>query len=236
MEVVGKHAWGTPKCGISLIKNIFAEVEKPDSKYVFLLARNPFHRLVSIYAEKAIDVNGRFARENEIDEKDYVARGHALRKQASSVTMTGKIDSIAAMSFKDFIMAMEKEWLDEHLNQHIQKQSKGYPGFKFDDVIWLEDLPHAMAKPVQMLGLDVDCSEENLRRLGGTDKGDTHATPRKQHLEMIKEPWDLPAFFWWEEKAMPRNYDVMFNTELKQRVFELYREDFVYFAPYGLKP
>ena len=59
MEVVGKHAWGTPKCGISLIKNIFAEVEKPDSKYVFLLARNPFHRLVSIYAEKAIDVNGR---------------------------------------------------------------------------------------------------------------------------------------------------------------------------------
>ena len=202
MQIVGKHAWGTPKCGISLIKNIFRSRKTRLKVCLPTGLRNPFHRLVSIYAEKSIDVNGRFARENEIDAKDYWIRGHALRKQASSVTMTGKIDSIMDMSFKDFIMDYGKRMdLDEHLNQHIQKQSKGYPGFKFDDVIWLEDLPHVLAKPVQMLGLDVDCSEENLRRLGGTDKGDTHATPRKKHLEMMKDPWDLPAFFWWEEKV-----------------------------------
>ena len=26
MEPVGKHAWGTAKCGISLLKNLFSEV------------------------------------------------------------------------------------------------------------------------------------------------------------------------------------------------------------------
>ena len=111
MQKVGKHAWVTPKCGISLVKNVWANIEK-DIDYVFLLARNPYNRLVSVYTEKAIDVNRRYAKQHRVNPNDFGTRSDLMRVPSSKFTRFCLIDKeVIDMSFKDFIMAMDREWL-----------------------------------------------------------------------------------------------------------------------------
>ena len=80
MKRVGKHAWGSPKCAISLLHNVWSKV-KTDKDYAFLLARNPYNRLVSVYTEKVIDVNCRYARQHNVTPTDYGVRGNLMGKR-----------------------------------------------------------------------------------------------------------------------------------------------------------
>ena len=230
MEPVGKHAWGTAKCGISLLKNVFKDVDKPDINYKFLLARNPYYRMVSIYAEKVIDVNGRYADQKKINSNDYIDRGEKMRGPAMVFTQTSKVDLMHLLSFNQFLRNIDRTWLDWQFNEHICRQTNDAPKFKFDDIIWLEDLPECFQIPSKKLGLDLDCSKDNLIRQGFTDKRDNHATPKNEELNSLENAWDLPATFWWDHKSLPSNYDIMYNDSLKDHVYELYKEDFEYFG------
>jgi hypothetical protein len=229
MQKVGKHAWGTPKCGISLVKNTWANIAK-DIDYVFLLARNPYNRLVSIYTEKVVDVNGRYAEQYQVDLQDFIARSNLMMTPARKFTNMSKIDiPVIHMSFKDFVMAMDREWLFRQ-DEHVTYQTVGAPDFKFDDILFLEDLPKCFEIPRDKLGIELDCSEENLKQLGGTDRGDSHATPRKKGLNLLGNAYGLPGIFWWAAEAVPEDYSVMYDEEMRDHVYDLYREDFEYFG------
>jgi len=229
MQKVGKHAWGTPKCGISLVKNIWTDVAK-DVDYVFLLARNPYNRLVSVYTEKVIDVNGRYAKQNEVDLQDFAARSSLMMNPARKFTVMSRINlPIIDLSFKDFVMAMDREWLSRQ-DEHVIRQTVYTPDFEFDDILWLEDLPKCFEIPRDKLGIELDCSKENLIKMGGTDRGDNHATPRKKGLNLLGNAYELPGIFWWAAEAVPEDYSVMYDDEMRDHVYNLYREDFEYFG------
>ena len=230
MEPVGKHAWGTAKCGISLLKNLFSEVHIPNLEYKFLLARNPYYRMVSIYAEKVIDVNGRYAKEKEINENDYIYRGEKMRGPAMVFTQTSKIHLMHLMSFRQFLECIDRDWLDWRYNEHICRQVNDAPKFEFSEILFLEDLPECFERPKKELNMHFECTKENLKLLGRTDKGDDHSTPKLDSLNDVEEAWNKPATFWWDQRALPSNYDVMYNDELKEHVYDLYREDFEYFG------
>jgi len=229
MQKVGKHAWGTPKCGISLVKNVWTNIEK-DIDYVFLLARNPYNRLVSIYTEKAIDVNCRYAKQHKIKPSDFPSRSNLMVQPCKKFTRFDLIGKAPMdMSFKDFVMAMDREWLSRQ-DEHVIYQTENAPDFEFDDILWLEDLPECFEIPKDKLGIELDCSKENLIKMGGTDRGDSHATPRRDDLDLISNAYDLPAIYWWEEEAVPSDYSVMYDSEMRDHVYNLYREDFEYFG------
>lgn len=229
MQRVGKHAWGTPKCGISLVKNVWANIET-DIEYVFLLARNPYNRLVSVYTEKAIDVNCRYAKQHRVKPNDFGHRSKLMIGPSRKFTRFDSINKkVMDMSFKDFVMAMDREWLSRQ-DEHVTYQTDGAPDWKFDDILFLEDLPKCFEIPRDKLGIELDCSKENLIKLGGTDRGDSHATPRRDDLDLISNAYDLPAIYWWEEEAVPSDYSVMYDSEMRDHVYNLYREDFEYFG------
>ncbi|AXN58453.1 hypothetical protein KNU05_gp101 [Synechococcus virus S-PRM1] len=230
MKQVGKHAWGTPKCAISLVKNVWSKIET-DKDYSFLLARNPYNRLVSVYTEKVIDVNRRYARQHGVTPTDYDVRGNFMTKVARKFTNVNKSNdpkfTVKTLSFKQFALWIDKDWLQRQ-DDHVAPQIRDKPNFVFDDIIFVEDLPGCFEIPRDRLDVEIDCSKNNLLLLGGTDKGDSHATPTKEDLNDVTEAWDKPAEFWWTHGAVPKDYSLMYDDELKDHVYESFREDFEY--------
>tara|TARA_R100000742_G_C4279104_1_gene102922 strand:- start:1776 stop:2498 length:723 start_codon:yes stop_codon:yes gene_type:complete len=235
MKKVSDHCWGTPKCGISLLTNVFAKIEKP-VQYRFLLARNPYYRVFSVYTEKAIDVNGRYAKQHKINKDNHTIRGIEMRRSTAEVIPIGRIDRVDRMSFKDFVLALNRSWLNEHStgNLHIARQVTDMAPFVFDDIFWLEDVPNCFKIASEKLGCkpgEIPLDKDLLWKMGGTDnwrKGDHHGTPRSDDLNRLAEPYKLPAMFWWNEDAVPSNYDIMFDDEMREHIYDLYHEDFDY--------
>jgi hypothetical protein len=230
MKRVGKHAWGSPKCAISLLHNVWSKV-KTDKDYAFLLARNPYNRLVSVYTEKVIDVNCRYARQHNVTPTDYGVRGNLMTKVARRFTNVNKSTdpkfTVTNLSFKQFALWIDKDWLYRQ-DEHVAPQTRDKPNLVFDDILFVEDLPGCFEIPRDRLDVEVDCSKNNLLLLGGTDKGDSHATPTKKDLNDISDAWDKPAEFWWTHEAVPKDYSLMYDDELRDHVYELFREDFEY--------
>ena len=229
MIQVGKHAWGTAKCGISLLKNIWENIAEPVD-YEFLLARNPYDRLVSFYTEKIADVNGRYAKQQRLSTRDWVNRNDIMYKPISRFSPPLLLDLLEPkdISFKNFVMSLDRGWLSEQ-DEHINRQTLNVPKFGFDDIIWLHDLPECFEIPRDKLGIRLNCSKEHLIEQGGTDRGDSHATPKRESLNDMVNAGTVPASNWWALKSVPSDYSCFYDDETREQVFYLYHEDFAYF-------
>ena len=229
MKQVGKHAWGTAKCGISLLKNTWENIAEPID-YEFLLARNPYDRLVSFYTEKIVDVNGRYAKERGLSTRDWVNRNDIMYKPISKFSHPILLDTIEPkdISFKQYVMSIDRSWLSTQ-DEHINRQAIDVPDREFDDIIWLHDLPDCFKIPRDKLGIKLNCSKEHLIIQGGTDQGDSHATPKKVSLNDMMDVGSTPASTWWSLKSVPEDYSLFYDDETRDHVYYLYHEDFAYF-------
>ena len=229
MKKVGRHAWGSPKCGISLLKNTWADIKEP-CQYRFLLARNPYDRLVSFYTEKIVDVNNRFCNFKGVDQHDWDSRNRLMWKPINRFSRPYLLDTIQPMdlSFKNYVMSLDRGWL-QNADEHIALQVKDVPSWEFDDIIWLHDLPDCFAIPRDKLGIKMNINKDHLIRQGGTDRGDSHATPVREDLNNMAGAGERPAHHWWTEGAVPKDYSLFYDKETRDHVYYLFHEDFAYF-------
>jgi len=222
MIQVGKHAWGTPKCGISLLDNTWMKVST-DRDYRFLLARNPYNRVVSLFADKVVDINGGLCVHYNIDTNDYMRRERLSQKQVSSYALVDNLLPIRNLTFKKFCLNISPR-LVHRGDDHVKKQSCNAPDFLFDDIIWVEDLPECFKIPAKKVGVNIDTSRESLKQKGRS----SHFTPKLDSLNNLSEPWNITVLEWWKYKSFPSDYSIFFDDELKSHIYELYRDDFEY--------
>jgi len=228
MKQAGKHAWGTPKCGISLTLNVWQTV-KVEKDYSFLLARHPYNRIVSLFAEKVVDVNGNLAKKYNLELCDFVKRERAAEKQLRGYCNLDSVTPVRDLTFKWFCLNIRKESVDSG-EDHIKKQCFGAPEKPFDDIIWVEDLPECFNIPAEKLGVDINTSKEELEKSGGPPHAPSHFTPRSDELNTLDQPWNIPVLQWWEHKAFPYDYYTLFDNEIKECIYNLYIDDFKYFG------
>ena len=235
MRPMTKHFWGTPKCGTNLIRNVWGGIEK-NVDYTFLLARNPYNRLASLYAEKIIILN--IAQLShpayQVDPTNYQARAAIASRQASDFISLNK--DIRDLTFKDFCYCLNENKInsgDLHMRKQTDFVSKTFdqswteigglpPKEYFEDILFMEDLPNCFEIPAKKLGVDIQL--DKLRSKGGEN-----ATPRNSDLDTLKEAWNIKASRWWDYDAMPSSYMVLYSDELKDLVYNLYKDDFEYF-------
>lgn len=258
MRSKGKHVWATHKCGCSLALNVWGAVKK-DIDYRFLLARNPYNRLVSFYADKIIGMSGNHARSIGIRPDDYVNRGKVNRVSFSMYlqrNINGKVIStnmpkdIDTISFKSFCKSLHSELIflgDPHVrrqtdfcadinpdpynppNQLYEMIGVDAPKDFFNDILWLEHLPQCFEIPAKKLEVDLNLSEEYLK-IQGKNRNENHITDKSESLNNIDNAWDKTSEFWWKTKKLPKNYDILYDDELIDLVYNLYKVDFDYFG------
>jgi len=228
MKQISKHAWGTPKCGISLTLNVWQTVSV-DKDYRFLVARNPYNRIVSLFAEKVVDINTNLAKKYNIDLGDVIKRERASEKQLKKYCLIDKVTPVRDLTFKNFCLNLHKSNVDDG-EEHVKKQCFGAPPEPFDDIIWVEDLPECFNIPAQKLGVNINTSKEELEKSGGPPHAPSHFTPRSDELNTLDQPWNISVLQWWEHKAFPSDYSVLFDDEIRDCIYELYKDDFEYFG------
>lgn len=228
MKRAGKHAWGTPKCGISLTLNVWQTV-RVEKDYTFLLARHPYNRVVSLFAEKVVDINGNLARKYHLELCDTIKRERASESQLKSYCNLDKVLPIRDLTFKKFCLAIRQQSVDNG-EEHVKKQCFGAPEKPFDDIIWVEDLPECFNIPAKKLGIDINTSKEELEKSGGPPHAPSHFTPRSDELNTLDQPWNISVVEWWKYNAFPSDYSVLFDDEIKDCIYNLYIDDFKYFG------
>ena len=258
MRSKGKHVWATHKCGCSLALNVWGSVKK-DIDYKFVLARNPYNRLVSFYADKIIGMSGNHARAVGISPDNYIARGKLNRRSFSMylqrsiggrVILTDMPKDIDNISFKSFCKSLHSKLIffgDPHVrrqtdfcadinhnpyNPPVQLYEKigiDAPKDFFDDILWLEHLPQCFEIPAKKLEVDLNLSKEYLK-IQGRNRNENHITDKSESLNDTDDAWDKPCEFWWKNKKLPENYSILYDDELIDLVYNLYKVDFDYFG------
>jgi len=269
MRSSGKHCWVTYKCGHTLCVKTWRPIAK-DIDYRFALARNPYSRLVSFYADKMLHIDGGHATRNGVSLDDYAGRSKVSKiayliyfkqvveyhlnlncDQVNNLTVDPlSRDQLDNLSFKLFCYMLNDEIIKSG-DAHMRRQTdfsptvlpysprgpeediptgfynptgKTPPADFFNDIIWLEDLPECFQIPAEKLGVEIEM--DNKKLLTKT----AHKTTKLDSLNTTENAWDKPNAFWWQNGGFPTDYSIMYDDELKELVYNLYKDDFDYFG------
>lgn len=228
----------SPKCGHNLTALLFKDIicEK-NINYRCLVARNPFTRLVSLWANKIIAIDMHYIEMWGINPRDYDARSKALTDEALRqyrLDFIGDLGKeIKDTTFKDFCSLITDEVA--HLGEpHLRKQTyyyqpEIYPSLSLEDylndVIFIEDLPECLEIPAKALNMPLESvSPENIQKNRGP-----FITPKSDKLNLLENAWDIKVSEWWDHGALPSNYRTLYNDDLIDYIYERYEDDFTFF-------
>ena len=199
-EKLSKHCWSTPKCGISTAERHF-RFSKPVN-YVFIIVRNPYHRMVSFYNNKIIYAG---VSPYELDRQTY----------EKPVVIPHLNAGNTHMSFRQFIELVGK--IEVLLaDRHLLPQYAGVESMKFDYVVRCESYAKDVKSVCDVLELDYEkYAKLNVNHFPRTDISDFAA--------------DQPAL-WFHEHGIPRRYDVFYDDALEEIVWNQYQKDFELFG------
>ena len=240
------------KCGCTFIRHIFYNLylklnyKKDWIKIITLLnrynktdkqklleyrkiyvCRNPYSRIVSCFIDKYI--NGHFSFYFNLNIKIKNIINYLLS------------DSYIKPTFKEFInLVYEKFVLSRYTLlefDHLTPQfSINYTNFKFDKIYKLEDLDNS-----KFLEDEFDIYDKNQDK--GQDKSqdkshkDNHNNNCSNSEYIINNAFDLDYKKLLELKKSKKipNYTCFYNDDIKKKVYEIYKTDFINLLEYEIK-
>lgn len=237
MYKVGKHCWASQKCGCQLAQYVWTDISE-DIDYVFFQGRNPYHRIVSLYAGHFIDINGIMwwnrGYPNTID-MPAEQRGREIANRDPGLIFKFRGNSVIDYTFDKFVLEVLNRDLSTNGDAHVRLQVIGKPQRKFDDVLLLEDLPEAYYIPLDKLGRENNLDYSNLKKDKGVVTPSKHITPKRTDLNDLDSGKVLPSQ-WWEYGVIPSNYSTFYQSkEVRSKIEEIYREDFEFYYDYGIE-
>ena len=240
MQQVGKHCWCSPKSGIILAESIWQNVNVPDSDYKFLQMRDPFNRVVSMWLNKIVDIDVRHLADVKregwvpwIDVPDPYDDYESRAKVYKNYLMhTGpgcyrlplnKYKNLLDFTFRDFVFGVLNninlyEWFDPHFSYQTKFFFTNTAEMRFDDIVLLEDLPEAYAKPARELGIELNLDPEHLKKAGRV--GEKEDIDGPFHSWTVRQWWDLG------KSPLAKYYDSFYTDVIREKVRELYQPDF----------
>ena len=240
MQQVGKHCWCSPKSGIILAESTWQNVLVPDSDYKFLQMRDPFNRVVSMFLNKIVDIDVRHLADVKrerwvpwIDVPDpYEDINSRAEVYKNYLTHTGPgcyrlpLDpnkSLLDYTFQDFVFDVLDnldlyQWFDPHFAYQTRFFFSSNNEIRFDDVVLLEDLPHAYEIPARELGVELDLSPEALAKAGRVGEKEDIDGPFYEWT--VKQWWDLG------KSPLTKYYSSFYTDIIRAKVKELYAPDF----------
>jgi len=226
MKEIGRHCLCSPKAGITTAERTWAHINVPGNRYRFIQGRNPYHRLVSIFAHKFMDINANKAIESGYDPLDFETRmNNDKERETSRVFNLGDMEYLD-ITFSTFISEILLKFpADRWQDPHIAEQSINLPHYnskyEVDDIVMVHDLPEGYLIPAEKLGIDIDIEE--IGRYVETNKRDDLGLTREDVINM-------PVKEWWKLGAIPFDYSLFYNDNLLELVYKYYERDFVLFS------
>lgn len=235
MYKVGKHCWSSQKCGCQLAQHVWANIET-EKNYVFYQGRNPFDRIVSLYAGHFVDINGVMWWNRGLPSTLNMSsdqRGVAIASRDPKLLFNFSDDSVSSYSFERFIFEVLNENMTTGGDPHVRCQTIGFPERKFDDIFLLSQVPEVYEKVARSIDLEIEFDFDELKKDEGVVTPSKHITPKidLNDLDAAK----ITPEEWWKYGAFPSTYTCFYkNKEVIQRVVDLYKLDFEFFSHYDI--
>lgn len=196
-EKLSKHCWVTPKCGISFAEKHFRNINR-DINYKFIMVRCPYNRLVSFYINKVI-----YQGDPPWSLKE---------KYEYEVPIPHFGISNTGVSFEEFIKKLRTINVVQ-AERHLKPQWLGIEKHSFDKIVYMENFKEDIKEVCELL--DFDYNKIIERKNNHFVRTDT-----------ITEPVYDKSTKWFRENGLPKNYDLYYTKEMRDIVFNLYKQDF----------
>lgn len=236
MYRVGKHCWSAPKCGCQLAQHVWADIST-DKDYVFYQGRNPYDRIVSLYAGHFVDINGVMWWNRGAPstlEMEPEERGIAIANRDPRNLFNFSDNSVINYSFERFIFEVLDKNITTNGDVHVRYQSYNFPKRKFDDIFLLEQAPEVYTKVADSIGIEIDFDFNELKKDKGVVTPSKHITPKKDNLNDI-DASKLTPKEWWDYGIFPSSYSCFYKSkEVIDRIQNLYINDFEFFDSYSI--
>ena len=247
MYKVGNHCWSSQKCGCQLAQYVWGEINTHQD-YVFYQGRNPFDRVVSLYAGHFVDINGvmwwNAGCKSTLD-MPYEQRGYTIAQRDPKKLFGFSAESVCDYTFEKFIFEVLNKDMTTNGDVHVRCQTIGSPDRKFDDIILLNELPEGYSNPLQKLNMEINLDFEDLKKDTNVikkivEKSNVKDPNKIKHITPKSDLNDLDAAKvtpqeWWKYKSFPSNYSCFYKDKnVIERVQDLYEKDFEFFKEYDI--